>query len=422
MPTHRKLSQDELEDLLEAQEVSADMFTSAPDAYFLDLLASIDREVLTPLISEEQYAPGEVIFKEGAAGDAMYLLRSGRTAVVRGDFEQPLILGYRGPGEIIGEMALLEQRPRSASIIAVDDVRTLKIKREHFQELLNYNPEISLSVMATLSSRLRAADTARDENIQAGRQLTRQVSDLKDEKQQLLEVQTLRDETGNFIIHDLRNPLGIINGVIQMLEMVLPEEILDENRELLDAGKAAAGHMHRLVESLLDVSRIEAGEDQIEPVSTDLRRLIAKAIQRVTPEMTLSDISLTTEIDEALPQRVLLDREKIDRVLTNLLDNAVKYTPSKGHIQVTAERRDDQIALSVDDSGPGIPPEERERIFERFAQVKGRRARRRGFGLGLTFCQLAVEGHGGRIWVEPGADDIGSRFVFTLPLVEPTPS
>ena len=422
MTQHQKLSQEELESLLEAQEVSSDMFASAPDAYFLDLLASIDREVLDTLMSEEQYAPGEVIFKEGDAGDAMYLLRSGRAAVVKDDFEHPIILGYRGPGEIIGEMALLEQRPRSASIIAVDNVRALKIKQEHFQELLSYKPEISLSVMATLSSRLRAADNARDENIQTGRQLTQQVSTLKSEKQQLLEVQTLREETSNFIIHDLRNPLGIINGVIQMLEMVLPEDILDENRELLDAGKAATGHMHRLVESILDVSRIEAGEDQIKPVPTDLRRLIAKAIQRVTPEMTLSSITLTTEIDEELPQQVMMDGEKIDRVLTNLLDNAVKYTPTKGHIQVIAERHGDQLAMGVDDSGPGIPPEERERIFERFAQVKGRRARRRGFGLGLTFCQLAVEGHGGRIWVEPGADDIGSRFIFTLPLVEATPS
>ncbi len=421
MSTHQKLSPAELERLLATQDVSADMFASAPDAYFLDLLASIERKVLNTLMTEEQYAPGEVLFKEGDAGDAMYLLRSGRAAVVKGEFEQPIILGYRGPGEIVGEMALLEQRPRSASIIAVDNVRALKIKREHFQELLSYKPEISLSVMATLSARLRAADNARDENVQTGRQLTREVSTLKSEKQQLLEAQQLREETGNFIIHDLRNPLGIINGVIQVLEMVLPEEVLDENHELLDAGKAAAGHMHRLVESLLDVSKMEAGEDQITPAPTDLRRLIAKAIQRVTPEMTLSSITLTTEIDGALPQQVMIDGEKIDRVLTNLLDNAIKYTPTKGQIQVIAERRGDQLAICVDDSGPGIPPEERERIFERFAQVKGRRARRRGFGLGLTFCQLAVEGHGGRIWVEPGADDVGSRFIFTLPLVEATP-
>ena len=422
MSTHRKLSPEELESLLAAQEVSADMFASAPDAYFLELLASVDRDILNTLMSEERYAPGEVLFQEGDAGDAMYLLRSGRAAVIKGEFEQPIILGYRGPGEIIGEMALLEQRPRSASIIAVDDVRALKIKRRNFQELLSYKPEISLSVMATLSSRLRAADNARDENIQTGRQLTRQVSDLKSEKQQLLEAQQLREETGNFIIHDLRNPLGIINGVIQMLEMVLPEDVLDENHELLDAGKASAGHMHRLVESLLDVSKMEAGEDQIEPAPTDLRRLIARAIQRVTPEMTLSGITLTTEIEEELPQQVMLDGEKIDRVLTNLLDNAIKYTPSKSKIQVIAERRGDQLAIAVDDSGPGIPPEERERIFERFAQVKGRRARRRGFGLGLTFCQLAVEGHGGRIWVEPGADGVGSRFIFTLPLAAATPS
>ena len=112
----------------------------------------------------------------------------------------------------------------------------------------------------------------------------------------------------------------------------------------------------------------------------------------------------------------MVDQSLLDRVLTNLIDNAVKHTPLGGLVTVAAEVLKGEMAVSVTDSGPGIPPEERERIFERFTQTTGEKRRRRGFGLGLTFCRLTVLAHGGRIWVESGADGKGSRFVFTLPL------
>jgi signal transduction histidine kinase len=415
------ISDEELERILAVRPATAELFATTPDSYFLDLLASIDRSLLDKLMSEHKYARGEIIFKEGDRGDSMYLIRSGRVVVVKGDLDleasatTPTILGYRGPGEIIGEMALLEGRPRSASIIAVERLRMLKISRESFQELLNSEPALGMSIMASLSARLRAADTVRDADTQVGKHLVKQVSELRTEKQQLLEIQRLREETSNFIIHDLRNPLGIVNGVIHMLEMVLPEEILEDNQKLLDAAKSASGRMQLLVDSLLDVARLEAGRDEFNLTPMNIQTVIEKAIGRVAPTLELSDITVAVQVDDDMPA-FIADEEKIDRVLTNLIDNAIKYTPDGGKITVTAVREDDHVKIGVNDTGPGIPSEERERIFQRFAQVKGDRPRRRGFGLGLTFCQLAVEGHGGRIWVEEGENGIGSRFMFTLPL------
>ncbi len=410
------LTSEELERILAVRPATAELFATTPDSYFLDLLTSIDRSLLNRLMSERKYERGEIIFKEGDRGDSMYLIRSGRVVVIKGDLKNPTILGYRGPGEIIGEMALLEGQPRSASIIAVERLRMLKISRESFQELLNSEPAIGMSIMASLSARLRAADTVRDADTQVGKHLVKQVSELRSEKQQLLEIQRLREETSNFIIHDLRNPLGIVNGVIHMLEMVLPEEILEDNQKLLDAAKSASGRMQLLVDSLLDVARLEAGRDEFKLTPMTIQTVIEKAIGRVAPTLELSDITVAVQVDDAIPPTVMADEEKIDRVLTNLIDNAIKYTPDGGKISVTATREDEHVKIGVNDTGPGIPPEERERIFQRFAQVKGDRPRRRGFGLGLTFCQLAVEGHGGRIWVEEGANGIGSRFMFTLPL------
>ena len=124
---------------------------------------------------------------------------------------------------------------------------------------------------------------------------------------------------------------------------------------------------------------------------------------------------MVVDLPEALPT-ASADRDKIERVVTNLVDNAVKYTPNGGQITLAARAEAEHLLLSVTDTGPGIPEEQRQRIFERFAQVKGDTRARRGFGLGLAYCRLAVEAHGGRIWVEPGPGGVGSRFAFTLPI------
>ncbi len=130
-------------------------------------------------------------------------------------------------------------------------------------------------------------------------------------------------------------------------------------------------------------------------------------------------VTLRLELPATLPS-MLYDESKIERVLANLMDNAFKYTPKNGEICIAATPGATDVQVSVTDAGPGIPEAERQRIFERFTQVQGDAvARRRGFGLGLTFCKLAVEAHGGAIWVEPGPGGVGARFIFTLPFAPP---
>ena len=113
----------------------------------------------------------------------------------------------------------------------------------------------------------------------------------------------------------------------------------------------------------------------------------------------------------------MADGEILQRVLVNLLDNALKFTPSGGQVWVEGRPEDAVVELSVVDTGPGIPPEERERVFEKFTQVRGHEMARKGSGLGLTFCQMAVEAQGGRIWIEDGPQGRGSCFTFTIPRV-----
>jgi signal transduction histidine kinase len=355
-----------------------------------------------------------MIFREGEPGDALYIIWSGLIVAVKGALQTPTFLGYRGPGEVLGEMALLEDQPRSASGIVLKEGRLMRISRDDFREMVRQYPEIGMSIMKEMSSRLRASDYARHNSSLYAKRLINQVSELQSENQQLLELQRLREETSDLIVHDLRNPLQNIMGALQLLPVVLPEEVWQANRELLEIAQTGSERLQRLIETMLDVARMESGEVTLDLIPICLPSLVETVTRRMTV-FARETIKLQISCQPTLPA-VIADLNLIDRVLTNLIDNAVKHTPVGGKITVAAETVNGEMAISVTDTGPGIPPEERERVFERFTQTAGEKRHRRGFGLGLTFCRLTVLAHGGRIWVESGEDGKGSRFIFTLQL------
>jgi signal transduction histidine kinase len=412
-----KLSPEKLEQLYDAQLAETELFAEPNDLQLLQLLAAIDRDRLAEMMTEANYEAGEFIFHENEEGNALYLIWAGRVAVIKGDIEKPTVLGYRGPGETIGEMTLLDDQPRSASVVALEDVRLLRVSRAAFHGWLDSTPAIGKTIMALLSNRLRAADTVRTADDQMERQLVRQVSRLQTEKEHLLELQRVRQETSDLVVHDLRNPLGVIAGALNMLEVVLPTEVLTDNRDILDLALSACNRMQRLVESLLDVARLDTGEMGLTLAETDLCPLLRDAPDRAALSAKNRQVTLEARFPNKLPA-IVIDAEKMERVLANLIDNAIKYTPAGGTITLNAQAEDDGLVISVTDSGPGIPAEDRERIFKRFAQgqpSEGGQRQRRGFGLGLTFCKLTIEAHGGAIWAEEGPNGTGSRFVFTLP-------
>ncbi len=408
-----QLTPTELEHLLSAELDAAASAAPVDELHLLRMMPETAREALMQAMTEQTYASGDVIFHEGAPGDIAYLIWAGKALVIKGNLDSPTILGYRGPGDILGEMALLENQPRSASIIALTDLRLLQIHKEDFTRLLSDVPSLNVEIMATMSARLRVADTIRDVTTQAGYRLEKQVSTLMTREQKLLDLQQMRQETIDLIIHDLRNPLSIMINVLELLEVTLPQEVREDNQQLLAVGRSAYNRMKRLVDTLLDTSRLESGEAHLDLKETHLAQLIQTAVASLALSSVKKDIHFLTHIQDNLPT-VMLDAERIERVVCNLLDNAVKYTP-RGAITIAAALEGKRIAVSVNDTGPGIPSAERERIFARFTQAEGEEARRRGFGLGLRFCYLAVHAHGGEIWVEMGDNGIGSKFVFTLP-------
>jgi signal transduction histidine kinase len=360
---------------------------------------------------------GEVICQEGEPGDALFLIRSGHAAIFKGSADAPIVLTCRGAGEFVGEMAILEDLPRSASVVALEEVQLIKMTRDDFQRLLSDSTKLDIGMLRKLSSRLREADDLISTTTHARRTLHTQVNELAAENQELLDLQRLRAQTTDLVVHDLRNPLHSISGAVGMLQMVLPEGILQENHELFELINNNCARMQRLVDSLLDISRMEAGEIELALEPANVPQLIQSAVTRVSPVLQARGIASQVFMPAHLP-RILIDIDKIDRVLINLLDNAIKFTPSGGLISVKAEAQGAHIAVSINDNGCGIPPEQRDQIFERFARGSnsGSSALVRGFGLGLTFCRLAVEAHGGKIWIEDGEGGEGCKSIFTLPL------
>ncbi len=412
----QKLSDAEFDIIRAAQPTPIDPSETAAGSTVVSLLSSIDRKVLDQVMIEHRYTPGQIVVYEGQHGDVAYLIWSGRGAVVQGDFVDPASVNYRGPGEVVGEMSLIDNKPRSASIVALDDVRLLGIHRHDFFELLQIDPNFSTNMMEILSSRLRAAEEMSRVNTAIGRELSAEVEELQSENEALRQLEQRRQELSELVVHDLRNPLGNLFSALNMLELVLPEDVLAENRELLEIARLSHLRMQDLVDSLLDIAQIEAGRPLGERVPTDLQSLMAEVMLLNAFALEKREMSLSQQFPPDLPP-VLAEPNQIRRVMTNLVDNAIKYSPKGGPLEITAVHQDNMMAVSVTDQGPGVAPEERERIFDRFAQVETGGIRPRGFGLGLSYCKLAIEAHNGRIWVEPGPDGVGSRFVFTLPIV-----
>jgi NtrC-family two-component system sensor histidine kinase KinB len=221
------------------------------------------------------------------------------------------------------------------------------------------------------------------------------------------------------LIHDLRSPISAVIGSLDILSEP-PEEQADEEfrQQALRVARRSAGRVLNLVDSLLEIARLQSGKLKLILTSIQLDQVILQVSTEMVGQANEYGIAIVNNLPSDLPT-IQADQGKIARVLVNLVENAIKFSPERSQVTLTAwVAGEEQIAVAVSDCGPGIPVEYREIIFERFSQIPGQHGRRRGAGLGLTFCRLAVEAHGGKIWVESHPAG-GSTFTFTLPIAGP---
>ncbi len=225
---------------------------------------------------------------------------------------------------------------------------------------------------------------------------------------------TLRDDLISMIYHDLRAPLTNVVSSLDVLEASISRDEDPVLKSLLEIALRSAERIQRLTNSLLDMRQLEAGQPLGNRQFIRLIDLVQEAVEVVLLNVENKRQEISIYIPEELPP-VYVDIDMIRRVITNLVENAVKFTPAGSKIYIGARQEDDKVLMWVQDTGPGIPLEERERIFDKYTRLHSKSGPK-GLGLGLAFCRLAIEAHGGRIWVENGPIR-GACFKFTLPSV-----
>jgi signal transduction histidine kinase len=213
--------------------------------------------------------------------------------------------------------------------------------------------------------------------------------------------------------HELRTPMNAIIGFSQVLRERMFGEVNEKQEEYLDDILSSGNHLLSLINDVLDLSKVEAGQVELEVAPFSLRDALERGVVMVRERATKDGVRVALAADSEVDV-VEGDERRIKQVIFNLLSNAVKFTPAGGAVDVSAAQVDGEVRVSVADTGPGLALEDHERIFEEFQQTEAGVEQREGTGLGLALSKRLVELHGGRIWVDSEIGK-GSTFVFTLP-------
>lgn len=331
-----------------------------------------------------------------------------------------------------GKIVLANQQLETLTGLRVDELvgSSLSEEKLHMADHLGYQSDELANILTTLQSRqpLQWGISTFEVEHPSRSTLQRSEAPVHDINDQLMgwlvvlrdiseerELSQTREQLTEMIVHDLRSPLTTILGSLDLLDKAYADaEPSPVVKQALSISSHSVQQMLGLVNSLLDIAKLESGELTLSLQSLSLDVLCEELVESFVYEANEGGIILNLNVADGLLE-VTADEEKLRRVLSNLLDNALKFTPAGGQIDLKVECEGEEVFITVADTGPGVPEEFRERIFKRFVQVPGVAGRRRGTGLGLAFSKMAVTAHGGKIWVEdnPGG---GSAFRIQLPL------
>ena len=238
---------------------------------------------------------------------------------------------------------------------------------------------------------------------------------------QLSELERLRAEFVSIASHELKTPINVIIGYLELLQEGIYEELTPKQKEVLRTINKQAQALTRLVKRLLDVSRFEASGGKLDVREVNLQKLLTTLESSFTVLANQRDIAFSVDHGQGLPSKVYWDEDRINEVLGNLLSNAFKFTPRGGKVALAVAPVDDSVTITVSDAGAGISAEHLPHIFDKFFQADNQaQAATKGTGLGLAIAKEIVEAHGGEITVESRVGE-GTTFVVTLPIEPPSP-
>lgn len=231
------------------------------------------------------------------------------------------------------------------------------------------------------------------------------------------EIDLKKSEFISIASHELRTPMTSIKGSLDLLLGGFAGELNQETQELLVIAQSGCDRLIRLINDILDLSKIESGRMQLRLQPVNLLDCVQRSVRTIGSYADSFQVKLEVNCPVGLPE-ITADRDRLDQVITNLLGNAVKFSPTEGAVTVTLGCIEGGVECRVIDTGPGIPADQARQIFDKFQQVEGQSKKKGGTGLGLAIARALVQEHGGRIWVESELGR-GSQFIFQLPLTPP---
>ena len=359
-------------------------------ALFRDLNLE-ELQALRLITQQRQFATGAEIFQQGAPGDGVYFVKTGQIEIsgfVSSNVQR--VFSLLGPGEIFGEMAVIDQRPRSATATARQDTETYFIPRDEMLSLIKRSPALAFSLLQLISQRLREFNQVH--------------------LREMVQSESL-SVIGRFaqsIVHDLKNPLSIIGLSAELFDMPnISPEIRAKTQFRIRRQVARINEMVSDILIFTEGKRTDAG---LKPAdySVFVQELIGDL--RAEAELKAAHIEMTSPPPAAC---VAFDPRRLNRVFHNLIHNATDVMLNGGKIFLRFQVTEEEIITEIEDTGPGIPPEIGDKLFQAFATF----GKSHGTGLGLSICKKIVEDHHGRIWIrnEPAR---GAIFCFALPLAK----
>jgi signal transduction histidine kinase len=336
-----------------------------------------------------QFRAGETIFAAGDAGDGLYVMESGRVQIAAMvDRTESRPLATIGPGDFFGEMAVLDDAPRSATATAETDTKAFYLSREELLRLLKRHPGLALTLIREFSARMRAVNKKYLDEIIQGERLA------------------VVGRSAQTIVHDFKNPLIVIGLAAEVAGGAsTPPMVRQKARESI--GRQVA-RMTYMLNELIEFARPTGRQPAMSMVifAPYLNGLITEIREEITPHRVTLDLENPPPAIE-----ISIEPHRLSRVFYNLVNNAVEQMPGGGRIMLHFLVGDGELRVDVSDTGSGIAPEIAQKLFEPFAT----HGKAQGTGLGLSICKRIVEDHGGRIWAHRNRGK-GATFSFTLPL------
>ncbi len=351
-------------------------------------LSTEDMQALRRIVQEHPFASGQDVFCEGADGDGVYFVKDGLVEISAGTSVRR-VFSRLGPGEIFGEMAVIDQRPRSANASAAQETVVFFLPRTEMLEFIQNSPAASFALLQQISHRLREFNRLH--------------------MREVLEAERLA-AVGNFarsIVHDLKNPLGIIGLTA---EIYANPALSPDTRA--EAKNRICRQVQRISDLVTDILAFTEGRRNTSIRPGDFRAFVRELAVELQSDIAAKKIRLVVE-NEPPAESLSFDPRTLGRVFQNLVHNATDFLDEDGTIFLRFKPGPGEILVEIEDTGSGIAPEIAGQLFQPFAT----HGKAHGTGLGLSICKKIIEDHGGTVSArsEPGR---GAIFSFTLPLVK----